>query len=42
MKILYDFHLPIGSLGKFFRNSKQDFLEQKIPLLVVIKNIQRY
>ena len=31
---LYDFHLPIGSLGKFFRNSKQDFLEQKIPLLV--------
>ena len=30
---LYDFHLPIGSLGKFFRNSKQDFLKQKIPLL---------
>lgn len=21
----YDFHLPIGSLGKFFRNSKNDF-----------------
>jgi tetratricopeptide (TPR) repeat protein len=31
---LYDFHLSIGSLGKFFRNSKQDFLKQKIPLLV--------
>ena len=31
---LYDFHLSIGSLGKFFRNAKQDFLKQKIPLLI--------
>ena len=31
---LYDFHLPFGSLGRFFRTSKQDFLKQKIPLLV--------
>jgi len=30
---LYDFHLPTASLGQFFRNSKQDFLNQKIPLL---------
>ena len=30
---LYDYHLPFASLGQFFRNSKQDFLNQKIPLL---------
>jgi len=30
---LYDFHLPIGGLGKFFRNSSQDFSNQKVPLL---------
>jgi hypothetical protein len=35
---LYDYHLPIGSLGKFFRNSKQDFCKQKIPLLVDEEN----
>lgn len=29
----YDFHLPIGSLGKFFRNSIQDFDAQPIAYL---------
>ena len=39
---LYDFHIPMGDLGQFFRNSKQDFLNQKKPLLVVEKNTQGY
>ena len=29
----YDFHLPIGSLGKFFRNSVQDFDNHPIAYL---------
>ena len=38
---LYDFHIPMGDLGQFFRNSNQDFLGQKKPLLVADKNHTR-
>jgi tetratricopeptide (TPR) repeat protein len=32
-KSLYDFHLPLGSLGKFFRNSIDDFKSQPFSYL---------
>jgi len=35
---LYDFHLPIASLGRFFRNSKKDFLGHKNPPLLADKS----
>ena len=38
---LYDFHLPFASLGQFFRNLKQDFLNQKIPLLEADKEYSK-
>jgi tetratricopeptide (TPR) repeat protein len=31
---LYDFHLPLGGLGKFFRNSIDDFQSQPIGYLI--------
>lgn len=31
---LYDFHLPIGNLGKFFRNSPADFKKQPLNYLI--------
>lgn len=30
----YDFHLPIGNLGKFFRNSVEDFKKQPLNYLI--------
>ena len=38
---LYDFHISMGDLGQFFRNSKQDFLDQKKPLLEADKKNTR-
>lgn len=49
----YDFHLPIGNLGKFFRNSLEDFKNQSlhylkcnheklIPLRKIIKNTKKF
>jgi tetratricopeptide (TPR) repeat protein len=38
---LYDFHIPMGDLGKFFRISKKDFVNQKKPLLLADKKYTR-
>jgi tetratricopeptide (TPR) repeat protein len=38
---LYDYHLPIASLGKFFRRSINDFSNQKIPLLEADKKYSK-
>ena len=35
---LYDFHLPLGNLGKHFRNSVDDFKNQAINFLASDKN----
>ena len=37
-KSLYDFHLPLGSLGKFFRNSIDDFQSQPFSYLKADSN----
>jgi len=34
---LFDFHLPVGSLGKFFRKSKKDFENFRYPYIVASK-----
>jgi tetratricopeptide (TPR) repeat protein len=36
---LYDFHFPLGNLGKFFRNSADDFQSQ--PFSYLISDLQR-
>ena len=35
---IYDFHIPLGNLGRFFRNSTDDFKNQAVSYLVSNKN----
>jgi tetratricopeptide (TPR) repeat protein len=38
---LYDFHIPLGNLGKFFRNSSFDFKNQMSPFLLSNKSYSK-